>query len=305
MSLDLKPKIVAFLSENMDQKYTAREIAEWVFQTYPEACEERRKSSKATVRTLEDDHTLLSQIAMDIGGHCYLIQKNDAKLKITGKHLYRYYYTEKTDQDEIEEEESGNPSTSTPEHELYPILSHFLELEGEYNIYSKRIDERRSKNNRGKNGNKWLYPDLVAMEDLTANWHDKVKDCVQKYPDKKAKIWSFEVKLLINRSNVRETFFQAVSNSSWAHYGYLVAAELVDSAKRELQILSSLHGIGFILLDPKTSDKRRIVIPAKERTEIDWDTANRLVEENQDFKDFIEGVTDFCQTGRTKPSNWD
>jgi hypothetical protein len=29
-----------------------------------------------------------------------------------------------------------------------------------------------------------------------------------------------------NRSNVRECFFQAVSNSSWANFGYLVAAEI-------------------------------------------------------------------------------
>nr|WP_052646285.1 hypothetical protein [endosymbiont of Acanthamoeba sp. UWC8] len=83
--------------------------------------------------------------------------------------------------------------------------------------------------------------------------------------DKKNKLWSFEVKLLINRSNVRRAFFQAVSNSSWANYGYLVAAELEGSdTKRELQILSALHGIGFILLDSKTPVESQVLIPAKE-----------------------------------------
>ena len=47
---------------------------------------------------------------------------------------------------------------------------------------------------------------------------------MNQYSDKRTKLWSFEAKLLINRSNVRECFFQAVSNSSWANFGYLVAA---------------------------------------------------------------------------------
>lgn len=64
---------------------------------------------------------------------------------------------------------------------------HFYQafLWAEYRIYSKRIDEKRSLNNRGVNGNKWLYPDMVAMEDLTAEWDEKIKDCVQQYADKK------------------------------------------------------------------------------------------------------------------------
>lgn len=312
MKLDLSKKIVEFLSQNPGQKYTAREIAEWVFKTYPDECEAKRERSKATVNTLEDDQALLQQIVAEIGSQRPRLQKRDLRLKTTEGRPRKYYYTTQTDQAEIEEAESGNPSTSTPtrdavrlsEHDLYPMLSSFLWAE--YAIYSKRIDEKRSSNSRGTNGNKWLYPDLVSMEDLTADWDQKVKDCVQQYSDKKTKLWSFEVKLLINRSNVRQTFFQAVSNSSWANYGYLVAAELEGSdTKRELQILSSLHGIGFILLDPKNPVESQVLIPARERIEIDWNTANRLVEENRDFRDFIEEVTCFYQTGKTKRSDWD
>jgi hypothetical protein len=83
----------------------------------------------------------------------------------------------------------------------------------EFEEYSKRIDEKRSSNKRGPNGKRWLYPDLVGMEDLGADWHQGVKDCVNQYSDKRTKLWSFEVKLLINRSNVQECFFQSVSNS--------------------------------------------------------------------------------------------
>jgi len=44
--------------------------------------------------------------------------------------------------------------------------------------------------------------------------------------------------------------FQAVSNSSWANFGYLVAAEIggTDTLK-ELRMLFAARGIGFIKLD--------------------------------------------------------
>lgn len=311
MKLDLSKKIIEFLKQHQGQKFTARELAEWIFRTFPDECEAKRMRSRATVTMLDDDNALLQQIVAEIASQRQRMQKRDPQLKTTEERPRKYYYTTQTDQAEIEEVESEHPISASverdtvrySEHDLYPMLSIFLWAE--YGIYSKRIDEKRSSNNRGTNGNKWLYPDVVAMEDLTTDWDPKIKACVQQHADKKAKLWSFEVKLLINRSNVRQTFFQAVSNSSWANFGYLVAAELEGSdTKRELQILSALHGIGFILLDPKTPVESQVLIPAKERTEIDWDTANRLVEENRDFRDFIEEITCFYQTGRTKPSDW-
>jgi hypothetical protein len=308
MKLDLKNKVVHLLKQHPEQKFTARQIAEWVFTTYPNECAAKRKRSKATVEPLVDDYTLLQQLVAEIGSVRHLIQKRCPYIKTTEERPRKYYYTEKTDQMEVEAAEAEGSkavgSGKVYERDLYPILSEFLWAE--YGIYSKRIDEKRSSNNRGYGGNKWLYPDLVAMEDLTDGWDQAVKTCVQQYADKKTTLWSFEVKLLVNSSNVRQSFFQAVSNSSWANYGYLVAGELEGTdTKHELQILSSLHGIGFILLDTKTPADSQVLIPAREKADIDWDTANRIVDENRDFKDFIEEVTAFHQTGKTKPSDWD
>lgn len=312
MKLDLSKKIVEFLSQNQGQKFTAREIAEWVFRTYPEECAAKRERSKATTNTLEDDNALIQQIVAEIGARRKRMQRRDPQLKTTEERPRKFYYTTQTDQAEIEEAESELPTTNSversaarySEHDLYPMLSTFLWAE--YSLYSKRIDEKRSSNSRGANGNKWLYPDLVAMEDLTSDWDQKIKDCVQQHGGQRTQLWSFEVKLLINRSNVREAFFQTVSNSSWANYGYLVAAELEGSdTKRELQILCRLHGIGFILLDPKTPAESQVLIPAGENPEVDWDAANRLIQQNRDFKEFIEEVTSFHQTGRIKLSDWD
>jgi hypothetical protein len=314
MKLDLNKKIIDHLKSHAEQRFTARELAKWAFEQYPEECRQKGVRSKNKLianaaNTNEKDQAVINAIVAELSGERRrTIQKQNPKIKTTEERPRKYYYTEKTDQMEAEAAEAEGSTISSVskvyESDLYAILSEFLWAE--YGIYSKRIDEKRSSNTRGTNGNKWLYPDLVGMEDLTSDWDQATKNCVQQYADKKAKLWSFEVKLLINRSNVREYFFQAVSNSSWANYGYLVAATLEGAdTKQELQILSALHGIGFILLDTDTPAESQVLIPAKERTAIDWDTANRIIEENRDFKDFIEEVTSFHQTGKTKTSDWD
>ena len=187
---------------------------------------------------------------------------------------------------------------------MYPLLS--LYLWEEFGVYSKRVDEKRSSNKRGPNGNRWLYPDLVGMEDLGAEWHQEVRDCVNQYSDKRTKLWSFEAKLLINRSNVRECFFQAVSNSSWANFGYLVAAEIEgQDTLKELRMLFAAHGIGLIKLDADNTAESQVLIPARERDEIDWDMANRLAMENRDFLDYVKLVKQFYQTGEARLADWD
>src|ERR1039458_8768357 len=93
-------------------------------------------------------------------------------------------------------------------------------------LYSKRIDETKSSNRSARGGNKWLYPDIVAIEDLTQDWTNQIKQLVEARKDKASSLWSFEVKILLNRANVREYFSQALSNSAWANFGYLVATEI-------------------------------------------------------------------------------
>ncbi len=147
---------------------------------------------------------------------------------------------------------------------------------------------------------------MVGMENLSADWEPEICKCVDEYKDKKAKLWSFEVKRLLNRSNVRESFFQAVSNSSWANFGYLVAAEISGTGtgvRRELEILCAAHGIGVILLADEPGNGQ-VLIPAHERMTVDWDSCNRLAAANQDFMAYIECVWQFCRTGKITPSDW-
>lgn len=150
-------------------------------------------------------------------------------------------------------------------------------LNNDMGLYCQRIDEKRSVNSQGSGGNHWLHPDIVAMEPLDQGWDEAVRTCVRHGNDKSVRLWSFEVKKKLTRGNVRKCFFQAVSNSSWANYGYLVATSISTGVEPELQMLSSLHGIGVLLLDVEDLYNSQILIPAKEKADVDWLSANRIV----------------------------
>ena len=97
-----------------------------------------------------------------------------------------------------------------------------------------------------------------------------------------------------------------VSNSSWANFGYLVAGSIEDEdiTLPRLRTLSNLHGIGVIHLT-KYAHKSEIIIPATERSEIDWDASNKLAAVNGDFKRYLRSVCVFYKTGRIDLNDWD
>ncbi len=307
MALNLAKTVVDFLRSRDNQRFTARQIAEWTFVTYPYECQEKKRSSKF----IETDTQLVQQIVAEISSQRPGLLKRHSEIKTTEGRPRQYYWTSKSDQIEVIEAENfpnaiaiDSSTLSLAESDLYPILSKYLWAE--FRVYSKRINESRSSNRLGPNGNKWLYPDVVGMEDLTSDWHPEIKGLVKEYADKKTKLWSFEVKKLVNRSNVREVFFQAVSNSSWANFGYLVAAEIEGAATMsELRMLFGLHGIGLIHLNSDEPTESQIAIPARERPEVDWATCNRLTHENKDFSRAMTLVRQFYQTGDPRPKDWD
>ena len=307
MSLRLAETVVTFLSERAEDKFTARQIAQWVFENFPAECQEK----KARSTTIKTDADLVQQLVAEIGSQRRSFQEKHPKIKTTEGRPRRYYWTEKSDQAEVTEAEKIGADSqlrsgigSLKESDLYPLLSNYLW--SELDIYSKRIDERRSSNRQGAKGNRWLYPDLVGMENLTADWHPEIKGIVSEYADNKTKLWSFEVKTILNRSNIREAFFQAVSNSSWANFGYLAAAQVEGTdTMKELRMLFSLHGIGLIQIAPENPAESQILIPARERPEVDWTTCNRLTHENEDFLQFIMLVRQFHQTDDPRPKDWD
>jgi uncharacterized protein len=106
------------------------------------------------------------------------------------------------------------------------------------------------------------------------------------------RLYSFEIKKHIDRSNYRECFFQTVSNSSWANEGYLVTCEIQqdDNLLAELERLSMSFGIGLIELNLNDFYSSRAVFPAKPKQILDWELMNKLCEQNSNFRSFIDNV---------------
>ncbi len=107
-------------------------------------------------------------------------------------------------------------------------------------------------------------------------------------------------------SNLREAFFQAVSNSSWANESYLVAAKISDGQDflSELKRLSSSFNIGVIKLNTSSPDLSEIMLPARYKESLDWDTINKLAM-NKDFKEFLSRVQKDLQNNEVYKEQYD
>lgn len=303
MALNLSKTVVDILKHNPGKYFTARQLAEWVWENKQDECLAKMERSKATVTPINTKEALISQLIAEIGAYKRRILSLSSNIKITAERPRKYYYSEKTDAQEIKEAEKISKANGQPEHDSYPKLCEYLN--NELNIYPKRIDERKSSNSKGSNGNKWLHPDIVGLRNLSDGWDVDVISCAGKHAFNKTSLWSFEVKIKINLSNVREYFFQTVSNSSWANFSYLVAQTIDEKAMDELRILCSGHNIGLIQLDCENPSESQILIPASEKKELDWDMIDRIAKENPDFKEFINLITEFYQTGKLKERDWD
>jgi hypothetical protein len=139
------------------------------------------------------------------------------------------------------------------------------------------------------------------------DWRPDVIEFNRLSDNNSLKLFSFELKRTLNKANYRESFFQAVSNSSWAHEGYLVAADILqdDDFLSELERLASSFGIGIIDLDPSDIDASKILYPAKTRELLDWETINKLCDQNSEFQKFLQDVKIDFEGGKVHRAEYD
>lgn len=208
-----------------------------------------------------------------------------------------YYWTDKGDEDKIQEDkedkDESNNELKLLEKDLYNPIREYLKHD--LCVHSILISAQKSRQD-GLGGRKWLYPDIVGVEDLSSNWEDEIRELSEKTDNKrarkKARLWSLEIKQDITSSNARKCFFQAVVNSSWANFGYL-AGRIDKNAEeiiKELRRLADLYGIGIIALNKNDYAENRIIIPARERDEVDISTCNRLAATNEKFASYVQQV---------------
>ncbi|PPK95712.1 hypothetical protein LY01_01305 [Nonlabens xylanidelens] len=225
------------------------------------------------------------------------------RLKQSGG-TYSYYLT-KNEQEIGIEILSGSTDTSPikinkskvktyAERDLHKLLSSYLK---NTKIYSKTIFHEHSKN--GKDSNQiWTHPDMIGVKLL--NLQTKVSQNFLKSINRvdTFKLSSYELKKEINSdSELKKAYFQAVSNSSWANYGYLVAYEFSDSLSDEMERLNQSFGIGIIELNANPYQSK-VLFPANYR-DLDFKTIDKLCKINKEFEQFIE-QTDRLMTAQER-----
>lgn len=209
---------------------------------------------------------------------------------------------------ETAERKNKNEGNTFHEREIHPLLSYFVYANPSFgrgkNIFTKTIYHEVSKK---KGYSEWLHPDIVGFYIPLDDWNPSLINFNEISDNNILKLFSFELKKGLNKSNYRESYFQAVSNSSWANEGYLVAAEITqdDDFLAEIERLTASFGIGVIHLDLKDIDSSSVLFPAKIRKNLDWETMNKLCEQNSDFEKFIQDVKIDCESKRIHHSEYD
>ena len=79
MALNLSKTVADYLKQRAEQKFTARQIAEWVFETYPAECQEKMAKSTA----IKTDADLKQQLVAEIGSQRPQLQKKYPQIKTT------------------------------------------------------------------------------------------------------------------------------------------------------------------------------------------------------------------------------
>jgi hypothetical protein len=223
------------------------------------------------------------------------IRNGDTRVKRIKQNGATYsYYLTKNEQNIAIEVLSGETTTPTikttksnklktyEERDLHKLLSSYLK---NTDTYSKTIFHEQS---NGKDNNQiWTHPDMIGIKFL--NLQTKASQNFLKSINRvdTFKLTSYELKREINSdSELKKAFFQAVSNSSWANYGYLVAFEFSDSLNEEMARLNQSFGIGIIELNANPYQSK-VLYPSIFR-DLDFKTIDKLCKMNKEFEKFIE-----------------
>ena len=184
------------------------------------------------------------------------------------------------------------------EREFHPFLNYFLNKE--LGIAAKTIQQEKTRSSV-KGENEWVHADMVGFTLPVLNYKEGVVRISEHYNLPKVIMYSYELKKEITMGTLRQVFFQAVSNSSWANEGYLVTVDLNEDDEKLMKTiarLSNSFGIGVIKLNIEDINESKIVFEAKRKETIDWDFANHLYEINEDFKNYFRAIEDSLKIRR-------
>ncbi|MFP6261421.1 HTH domain-containing protein [Helicobacter pylori] len=255
-----------------------------------------------------DGKILPHSLGSQLGEHN--IKEEDKQFYVARKERGAFFYWLKSREREFPPQETSNAEddeqsecsgtakkqkNSFHERVLHPLLVKFLSEDPNFKLLCKTIRHEECK--KGEGGEcKWNYPDIVGVYFPYNKYKEETLKFLHHTGQEKHKLFSFELKKELSFSNLKESYFQAVSNSTWANEGYLVVKNIKEDVLDELRRLNQSFGIGVIKLESEISNSK-ILLPAKER-EIDIPTLNMLVKQSpKDFKPFIEKINKQIEKG--------
>ena len=219
----------------------------------------------------------------------HFIRLNDSRVKrVKGKKGFEYYlskYERDLNLSEVVSKDIKSKKETTKkyqERDLHKLLSSYLKSQ---NISSKTIFHEKSSNSKDDH-QKWIHPDMIGINFL--NLKNKSSNALLKVINKADAfdLISYELKREIKSDyELKKCFFQAVSNSSWSNYGYLVAFEISRNLMDEMERLNQSFGIGIIELSGNPYESKILFQPKYK--ELDFKTMDKLCEINPEFEKFI------------------
>ncbi|MFW2378096.1 HTH domain-containing protein [Aliarcobacter butzleri] len=234
-----------------------------------------------------DGKTLEATISALLGD---FIRKNDTRVgRIKNGRTYFYYLTKNQINNKIdlniEQKIDKKIKVDFYERDLHPLFVSYLKSQ---NIFSKTILHEESKNSKDET-QKWVHPDIIGVKftKLTNDITSRLLKTLEKKDS--CEIISYELKKEINSDyELKKSYFQAVSNSSWANRGYLVAFDINTNLYQELERLNKAFGIGIIKLHSNPFESQ-ILFQSAYR-ELDYQTIDKLCNINSKYQDIIEQI---------------
>ncbi|WQT53638.1 hypothetical protein KVF11_00545 [Helicobacter pylori] len=278
---------------------------------------ELKKGKRKSRSNEEDKKQTIASLGSSLGEHgipeekkqFYVARKKGRAYFYWLKSRKREFPSQETSNAKEEDDEQNECSDATEkkfdESDLHPLLVKFLDEDPKFKLLCKTICHQKCrKDKQGKC--EWNYPDIVGVffpydKYPPFNKYEKqTLNFLHLTDQKKHKLYSFELKQELKLSNLKESYFQTVSNSSWANEGYLVVFKIDDEVLGELKRLNQSFGIGVIKLESEISNSK-ILLPAREK-EIDIPTFNMLVERSPcDFEPFMAGINKQIEKGFDTP----
>ncbi len=254
--------------------------------------------------------------------------------KRPGKHGYylRLKETEDTIPDSIKTEKGDKGKQFARDEQREEKFRSIFMRHSEFENYSVMKIEHTKGIKKEKGWNKWKFPDVILVKWEVGEFQGKefrlsspLLEVRKSLGEQPFKLYSNELKTEVRVSNLRESFFQCVSNSKWAHRAqFVVAAEIKDSTlEDELSRLGRSYDVTIISfgmnlnnLDklPSASEilkmdqgkfeekfnpeiNIKVITTGKEKESLDWEHLKDMQTQSDEFKSLIEWISK-CLTKR-------